>query len=191
MKFMTLWQWELVPWNAFFLYFAIGMFRVKRTRTAEAPASRLPHLILMISAAGLLFTTRFRVGLLGSRFIPENIWVQYAGMMLTSLGVSIALWARYSLGEFWSSKVVVKENHQLVRSGPYAYVRHPIYTGMLLAGAGTVLFIGEWRGILALLLAATAQVGKARREESLMKAEFGDQYKEYRERSGFLMPRFR
>lgn len=85
---------------------------------------------------------------------------------------------------------MVKEDHQLIRSGPYAYVRHPIYMGMLLAGAGTALFIGEWRGILALLLAATAQVRKARKEEALMTTEFGDQYQEYRRHAGFLSPRF-
>jgi protein-S-isoprenylcysteine O-methyltransferase Ste14 len=191
MKFMSLWQWELIPWEAFFIYFAISMFRVKQTKAPEPLASRLPHIALMVAAAVLLFTTRFRMGFLGSRFIAESIWPQYAGIMLTSLGTAVALWARYSLGRYWSSEVVVKENHQLIRSGPYAYVRHPIYTGMLLAGAGTTLFIGEWRGIFAVLLAATAQVRKARKEEVLMKAEFGDQYMEYRKHTGFLTPRTR
>ena len=191
MKFMSLWQLELVPWYAFFLYFGLSMFRVKRTRTPEDAASRLPHLVLMILAAVLMFTTRLRIGPLGARFIAENIWVQGVGILLTSLGAAVAVWARYSLGQYWSSKVVVKEDHRLIRSGPYAYVRHPIYTGMLLAGAGTALFIGEWRGILALLLAATAQVRKARKEEGLMTAEFGDRYQEYRRHTGFLAPRFR
>jgi protein-S-isoprenylcysteine O-methyltransferase Ste14 len=167
------------------------MFRVKRTRTPEDAASRLPHLVLMMLAAVLMFTTRLRIGPLGARFIAQNIWVQSAGVLLTSLGAAVAIWARYSLGQYWSSKVVVKEDHRLIRSGPYAYVRHPIYTGMLLAGAGTALFIGEWRGILALLLAATAQVRKARKEEGLMTAEFGDRYQEYRRHTGFLAPRFR
>jgi len=191
MKFITLWQLELAPWYAFLLYFGISTFRVKRTRTPEDAASRLPHVVLMISAAVLMFTNGLRIGPLGARFIAQSIWVQSAGILLTTLGATVALWARYSLGQYWSSKIVVKENHQLIRSGPYAYVRHPIYTGMLLAGVGTAMFIGEWRGILAVLLAATAEVRKAKKEESLMMTEFGDQYQEYRKHTGFLTPRFR
>ncbi|HXM20268.1 MAG TPA: hypothetical protein VN948_03275 [Terriglobales bacterium] len=85
MKFMTLWQLELVPWYAFFLYFAISLFWVKPTRTREDAASRIPHLVFMISAAVLMFTTRLRIGPLGARFLAQNIWVQSAGILLTPL----------------------------------------------------------------------------------------------------------
>jgi len=101
----------------------------------------------------------------------------------------VAIWARYSLGAYWSARVTLKEGHQLIRSGPYALVRHPIYTGMFLAALGTALVGGEWRGILALLLLITAHARKAFREESLLSREFGEEYTNYRRSTGFLFPR--
>jgi protein-S-isoprenylcysteine O-methyltransferase Ste14 len=74
-------------------------------------------------------------------------------------------------------------------SGPYAYVRHPIYTGILLASVGTALFVGEWRAALAIVFAVIGFAIKAKQEESLMNSEFGERYQEYRERTGFLIPR--
>ncbi len=71
------------------------------------------------------------------------------GLILTALGIAFAFWARYSLGQNWSSKVTIKVEHELIRNGPYAYVRHPIYTGILLALVGTALAIAEWRAVIA------------------------------------------
>jgi protein-S-isoprenylcysteine O-methyltransferase Ste14 len=84
----------------------------------------------------------------------------------------------------------VKVDHQLICSWPYAWVRHPIYTGMLLACVGTVVFVGEWRAALGILFAIIGLAIKARKEELLMRAEFGELYEEYRKRTGFLIPRF-
>src|SRR5215813_9285698 len=72
-----------------------------------------------------------------------------------------SIWARYCLGEFWSARVALKEGHQLIRTGPYAFVRHPIYTGMLVATIGTALVVGEWRAVLAILLLVAAHSRKA------------------------------
>jgi protein-S-isoprenylcysteine O-methyltransferase Ste14 len=84
--------------------------------------------------------------------------------------------------------VTRKIDHQLVKSGPYAFVRHPIYSGLLLATIGTAIFVGEWRGVLAIPLILASESIKARREEQFMAAEFGDDYEEYRRETGFLIP---
>jgi protein-S-isoprenylcysteine O-methyltransferase Ste14 len=112
-----------------------------------------------------------------------------AGTALTYLGVAFAIWARWSLGRNWSAEVSLKTDHQLVSSGPYAYVRHPIYSGLLLAVIGTAVVIGEWRGLLAILITAVGHVLKAKREEALMTSAFGDQYRQRRRETGFLLPR--
>ncbi|MGA2346746.1 MAG: methyltransferase, partial [Candidatus Sulfotelmatobacter sp.] len=72
---------------------------------------------------------------------------------------------------------------------PYAWVRHPIYTGMLLAAMGTALVIGEWRGVLAVVVMWAAHYRKALREEALLTRELGEEYVSYRRSTGFLFPR--
>jgi protein-S-isoprenylcysteine O-methyltransferase Ste14 len=137
----------------------------------------------------LLFSDLPRIGLLRLRFTPTEAWIAWLGFAVTSLGVVTAIWARYFIGEYWSSRVTLKEGHRLIRSGPYQFVRHPIYTGMLLGAIGRALTIGEWRGILAVVLVLGAHWRKARREESLLTAEFGEEYAAYRRSTGFLFPR--
>ncbi|MGH7094060.1 MAG: methyltransferase family protein, partial [Stellaceae bacterium] len=95
--------------------------------------------------------------------------------------------ARVYLGRNWSGKVVVKEDHSLVRDGPYRWVRHPIYTGMLLALLGTALAIGEWRGFLALACALVGVLFRVHAEEARM-AETFSEYAQYRLRTSALVP---
>jgi protein-S-isoprenylcysteine O-methyltransferase Ste14 len=116
---------------------------------------------------------------------------QWAGVALTSIGVAIAIWARRTIGEYWSARVTLKEGHQIIRSGPYQFVRHPIYTGILLAATGTALVIGEWRGVIAVVLLYAAHSRKAMREEAMLTSEFGEEYSSYRRSTGFLFPRLR
>jgi protein-S-isoprenylcysteine O-methyltransferase Ste14 len=187
---LSLWQLTLVPWYAFPVYFGISALRVKPTKIGEDPAKRLMHVVPLVLAAFLLFSRGLRFGALGERFVPPIAAVAYGGIALTFLGAAFALWARYCLGEYWSSRVTLKVDHRIIRNGPYAYIRHPLYTGMLTAIAGTALVLGEWRGVIALLLALGAFWRKASTEEALLSSEFGDQYAEYRRQTGFLTPRF-
>jgi protein-S-isoprenylcysteine O-methyltransferase Ste14 len=110
---------------------------------------------------------------------------------LTSVGAAVAIWARYSIGEYWSARVMLKEGHLVIRSGPYARVRHPIYTGMLLAAMGTALVVGEWRAVLGVIVILVTHSFKPKREEALLTAELGDEYVLYRRSTGFLFPRLR
>jgi protein-S-isoprenylcysteine O-methyltransferase len=97
-------------------------------------------------------------------------------------------WARLFLGGNWSSNVTLKQNHTLVQSGPYRIVRHPIYTGLLVALLGTAVVLGELRCFLGVLLAAIAWKIKSMSEETLMVQQFGDQYARYREQVKGLVP---
>jgi len=162
---------------------------VKTTKAAEPLMSRLTYGSLMALAFYLLFSRR-ALGMLGTRFIRDAESVAVAGIVLTFAGVALSIWARLILGENWSAKVTRKVDHELIRSGPYAFVRHPIYSGLLLATIGTAIFIGQWRGLIAIPLVLLSESIKARREEQFMIEEFGETYQEYREQTWFIVPGF-
>lgn len=185
---LTMWQIELIPWYLFVIVWIVAGLWVKTTKAAEPLSSRLAYGSLMAVGFYLLFSRRPAVGLLGVRFIINAHWISAAAIALTFAGVGLSIWARLILGENWSAKVTRKVDHELIRSGPYAFVRHPIYSGLLLAAVGTAIFIGEWRGIVAIPLILLSEIVKARREEQFMLAEFGEAYARYRNQTGFLLP---
>ena len=189
MKSPIVWQVALIPWYVFAAYWAITALRVKPTKAREKSVDRLITVVVVVAAYELLFARWLRIGPLGLRFVPQELWIAYPGIALTCVGTGISIWARHCLGEYWSARVTLKEGHQLIRSGPYAFVRHPIYTGMLVGCIGTALVVGEWRGILAVMLLLAAHSRKAMREERMLTQEFGEQYAAYRQSTGFLLPR--
>jgi len=189
MKGLTLWQIDMIPWCAFCAYWLITWLLVRRTKVAETRSARFGTILPLFVAFFLLFDRRTSIGPLAWRFVPPDTRIAWAGIVVTALGAAIAIWARYCLGEFWSARVMLKEGHRIIRSGPYAFVRHPIYTGMLTAAIGTGLVVGEWRAIVAVVILLVTHSRKALREESLLMTEFGDEYAAYRNSTGFLFPR--
>jgi protein-S-isoprenylcysteine O-methyltransferase Ste14 len=125
---LTLQQLAFFPWWAFLIYWIVSASRLKQVKTEEAPSDRLLHIAVMALAFYLLFRTSFGIAVLDKPFVPYDLRIQYVGITLTWLGIAFAIWARYSIGANWSGRVTLKVDHQLIQSGPYAYVRHPIYT---------------------------------------------------------------
>jgi len=191
MTLMTLWNLETVPWYAAAVYWTISALRLKRTKVAESHGGRLWHIGLMTLAFALLFSRRLDFGLPGLRFLPQSTPVQALGILLTFVGAGVAIWARHSLGQYWSARVALKVDHRLIRSGLYAYVRHPLYAGLILAMVGTALVVGEWRALLGVLLGLMEFSRKAAKEEALLATEFSADYQEYQKHTGFLTPRLR
>jgi protein-S-isoprenylcysteine O-methyltransferase Ste14 len=191
MRILTLWQLEQIPWLIFAAYWAITWLRVKPAKERERSQDRLITLVVGALAFTLLFGNWQPIAPLRQRFLPHRNWIAWSGVALTWMGVTIAIWARYCLGEYWSARVTLKQGHQLIRSGPYRWVRHPIYAGMLLGCVGAALVVGEWRGVVAVVLIFAAHSRKALREESLLTKEFGEEYLSYRRHTGFLLPRWR
>lgn len=143
----------------------------------------------MIVAFILLLEPKVHLGLLDRRFFSNSASRNWIGIGLTFCGIGLAIWARSYLGANWSATITIRQWHSLIRTGPYSRVRHPIYSGLLTAFAGTALAQGEWRGLLALAIAVIAWAIKARKEEHWLRDEFGAQFEEYCQRTGFLLPR--
>lgn len=175
-------------WIALGLYWLVTAVGNKKIAVNESTGLRVFRFVMLALMAVLLGTDWLRIGPLGWRFVPRHSTWIWVGVLLTFVGVSLAIWARWNLGRNWSDKVVLKMDHELIRSGPYRYLRHPIYTGILLALAGTALTIGEWRGVAALVVLATNYYVKASREEKILAANFGEAFAEHKRRTGFFLP---
>jgi protein-S-isoprenylcysteine O-methyltransferase Ste14 len=187
---MTLLYRYLFPvmWLSWAAYWWALSRNVKVTARHEPLWSRLLHVIPLALACLLLWAPRIPLPVLGDRFLPLVAWPFWAGVALTAGGLLFTVWARIQIGRNWSGIVTIKEGHELVTSGPYAIVRHPIYTGLLLAFIGSALARAEWRGILAVAIALWALWRKLRFEERWMREQFGESYQAYSRRVAALVP---
>ena len=181
---------ESKAWFIWMLWWLAMAFFSKSTKRRESVAQRIEH--LLPAALGFLFL--FRPGFGGSALtlgvFPDHSILQLVGVTATIGGLLFAVWARLILGSNWSGSVTIKQNHQLIRRGPYRWIRHPIYTGMLTALAGTAISQGMISGLLGLSFVYVAFYRKARREESFLSQEFGDAFAEHRQHTGMFFPRF-
>jgi protein-S-isoprenylcysteine O-methyltransferase Ste14 len=175
-------------WGALVLVWAVGWRTSKpKSRTAKGLNSLTPYLPVLIGMALL------RLHVLPESWIKEPLWphslaLDAAGLAVTVVGAVFAIWSRVTLGRNWSSVPQVKEQHELVVKGPYRIVRHPIYTGLILAVTGTALAQdrGIWLFMVALIFASYWL--KIRVEERLMMETFPEAYPEYRRRVKALIP---
>lgn len=177
------------PWIVFIAYWAVGALKTRRTVRQESFVSRYGVLLLEILGFVLLFSDVGEIGVLGRRIVERTDALTVSGIALTWIGIGTALWARYHLGQYWSARITLKEDHRLIRTGPYAYLRHPIYSGLDLAAIGSALAIDRWRCVVGVVLIILGYAIKAKREESMLAAQFGDDFEEHCEHAGFLIPR--
>jgi protein-S-isoprenylcysteine O-methyltransferase Ste14 len=177
-------------WMAWAAYWALLSQKVKPTARRESLDSRLSYIVALLLAGALLMLPDFEIPGLNARFLPLAAWrlCGAIGVLLDLAGLLLTVWARVYLGRNWSGVVTIKEDHELITSGPYTLVRHPIYSGLLLAFVGLAVARGEWRGILAVMIAAAAFWRKLRIEERWMRERFGDKYQAYSARVPALIP---
>lgn len=180
----------VVPWVVFVAYWLFGALKTRRTVRRESSASRTGILLLEIAGFALLFLGYTGIPILDRRIVPLTYAQAATGVACTWIGIAIAIWARYHLGQYWSASVTLKEDHQLIRTGPYAFFRHPIYSGLDLAALGGALAIDEWRCVLGVGLIVLGYWIKARTEERMLSAQFGAAFEEHCRHAGFLLPKF-
>jgi protein-S-isoprenylcysteine O-methyltransferase Ste14 len=180
----------LVPtlWLCWLAYWIVAARGVKDTARHESAGSRLSHHAPLIAGAALLCFPNILGARLEGNFVPHTPTWLWIGSALVVLGLGFAVAARVWLGGNWSSTVTLKRGHELIRSGPYALARHPIYTGLLLAVTGTTITIGNWRALIGLALMIAAIVRKLTVEERFMADQFGEDYARYRSNVAALIP---
>ena len=177
-----------VVWIAFLLYWQIKAAGTKTTQRLEPAASRILRALTFLILIVLLSTTRIPLPWLYRQLWPSGIWPFWIGAAFTVAGLLFAVWARQHLGSNWSGTVTIKQGHELIRSGPYTYVRHPIYTGLLAALLGTTVASGTVRAAIGLAIIAVALVRKSRIEEGFMREIFPDTYQRYSAEVPALIP---
>jgi len=170
-------QMAVVLWYVLSLVWLVMWFGMKRAKRSETPWERVQHVVPVLVSFWLLFERQWP--LLDLRLLPETPGVLWAGVLVTALGVGIGVWARLSLGTNWSGMVTLKKGHELIRTGLYKRIRHPIYTGILAGFLGTELIKGQVRGLLGFLILWLSFYFKARREENFLRQEFGEGFEEH------------
>ena len=176
-------------WLIWVLNWLVSALFVKKTETKEPGPRRLAHLVLFGAGLLMIYGREWQLGSLDRRFIAPNATINGIAVCLSAAGLILAFWARSHIGQYWSASIALKQDHRVVQTGPYAYLRHPIYTGILLAFLGQLLVTGQYRGILGLGLIIAALVQKALSEEGLLLQSLGAAYLDYRRNTGFLLPK--
>jgi protein-S-isoprenylcysteine O-methyltransferase Ste14 len=174
-------------WIVWLIYWAVASASVKPTRRREGARSRLSYTAPLLLGALLLASPHW-TGSLDARFVPFAAALFWIAVALVAVGLGFTVAARVWLGRNWSANVTLKQDHELIRTGPYRYVRHPIYTGLLVAFVGTGLAIGEWRALVALVLIAASFVRKIAIEERFLAGEFGEAHARYAAAVPALIP---
>lgn len=179
------------PWVIFCAYWAIAALKTRRAAIKEQFAWRYSVMALEIAGFVLVFDNDASIGVLGRRMMPSNPTLTVIGLALVWMGIALAIWARWHLGQYWSGRITIKEGHKLIRTGPYARLRHPIYSGLDLAVVGSALALNRWRCVVGLAVIVFGFWIKAWREEQMLGAQFGDEFRQHQLYTGFLLPRLR
>jgi len=187
----VLWFYEAffpVLWIAFLVYWQIKAIGTKTTQRLEPAASRIVRALTFLIVIVVLSTTRIPLRWLYFQLWPPGLWFFWVGAVVMVGGILFAIWAREHLGRNWSRSVTIKQDHELIATGPYAVVRHPIYTGILAGFLGTAIALSEVRGFVAFALVFIILWRKLRMEEQWMRAQFGETYATYAYRTAALVP---
>lgn len=170
-----------VGWGAFWLYWLVAALFMKRGRVPWSHELRIRAVIVVIA----VLLVRF--GVFRHRSLNTNPWLEAVGLALLGLGLGFAIWARVHIGCNWGTPMTQKNEPELVTSGPYHLVRHPIYSGILVAGVGTAVALSRlW--LVAVVLAGAYFLHSAVVEEHYLTEQFPDAYPGYRRATKMLLP---
>ena len=168
-------------WALFWLYWLVAAFSTKRGRV---PWSRELRIRAVLTAVVIVLV---RAGAFRHDSVASEAWRAVVGLLLFALGLGFAVWARVHIGRNWGGPMTEKDHPELVVSGPYRLVRHPIYSGILLAGLGTAFGL-NWQWLIAVALAAVYFGYSAVVEERYLTERLPDTYPSYKRSTKMFVP---
>jgi protein-S-isoprenylcysteine O-methyltransferase Ste14 len=174
-------------WAGVFVLWFLSSRAVKRSLQAGSRAKANATNAIVWVGWWVMMYPRWS-GVLGLRFAPLHVAVQIPGLLIVISGLGLAVWARFYLGRNWSAVIELRKDHELMRGGPYAIVRHPIYSGFMIATLGTAVVNGQVAGLAALGLVVCAWAYKAALEERFLLVHFGSAYQQYQREVKRLVP---
>jgi protein-S-isoprenylcysteine O-methyltransferase Ste14 len=177
-----------VLWLVLALVWILSARRTKRTVKSQSSGAQVLYTVLLVVGAYMIFAPLIGIQWLDRQLFPVTVPIALAGLLIVLIGVAFTIWARFMLGTNWSNNVTVKEDHTLVRTGPYRIARHPIYSGILLGMLGSALQRGEIRCFIGVLFFVLSYWLKSRAEERFMVQNFGEEYLQYRHKVKALVP---
>jgi protein-S-isoprenylcysteine O-methyltransferase Ste14 len=171
----------IVGWAVFWLYWLVAAFSMKRGRVQWSRELRIRAVLVV------LVIVLVRLGVFRGHGVDTNPWRAAVGLVLFALGLGFAVWARVHIARNWGTPMTRKDEPELVTSGPYGLVRHPIYSGILVAGLGTAVAL-SWVWLAAVVLAGVYFIYSATVEERYLTDQFPDEYPAYKRSSKMLVP---
>lgn len=177
--------WSVILWCLFTVYWSVAARNSAPETKSESTKSRRFHELALNLA---LLLALIPIPGLRQRFLPESEAIAVSGLAVQALFGLLGVWARRHLGANWSGRITIKVDHRLIRTGPYRFVRHPIYTAMLGMFLGTAIVAGETHALFGLALAIFAYWRKIRLEEANLDEAFGPLYATYRRETRALVP---
>jgi protein-S-isoprenylcysteine O-methyltransferase Ste14 len=175
-------------WILFAVIWLLAAFATKQSVYRESRLQRMRYVIPLLLGGFLLAKGHRLSDPLNHRVIPHVEALAWTGVVLCIAGFAFCIWARFTLGRNWSGVVTLKRGHELISDGPYALVRHPIYTGLLTMFVATVIVLGHVAGIIALPFVFVSLWIKLRYEEKLMLKHFPNEYAAYQQRVKRIIP---
>jgi protein-S-isoprenylcysteine O-methyltransferase Ste14 len=170
-----------VGWAAFWAYWLVAALFVKRGHMSWSRELRIRVVLVAI------VIVLVRLGLFRDHEVTSAAWRDGLGLVLFSVGLAFAIWARVHIGRNWGGPMTKKDDPELVTSGPYRLVRHPIYSGILVAGVGTAVALG-WQWLIAVALAGLYFGYAGAAEERFLAEQFPDTYPAYRRSTKMFLP---
>jgi protein-S-isoprenylcysteine O-methyltransferase Ste14 len=178
----------ILVWAAFYVYWLVSAWKTRSPIKRKQPRLTFLAYGFVWVIIWIILVTWFVPDLIDERIVPAGIGFTIAGLLITIVGLAFAIWARVHLGKNWSGMPVIRKEHSLTRTGPYRFVRHPIYSGLILGLFGTAIGIGYVWIFCCVILVFVLFVIKFRMEEQFLVDEFGEEYVRYKKEVKALIP---
>jgi protein-S-isoprenylcysteine O-methyltransferase Ste14 len=177
-----------ILWLGWLIYWVLAARQTATNQRTETLLTGASYRLPLVLGVLLMAIPRSPFALLNLTLWAETPLALGTGVALTATGLALAVWARVHLGKYWSGRITLKVNHRVIQTGPYACVRHPIYSGLILALLGTTMTLGTVHACLGFVFMFVSFVRKLQIEETWLRSHFGAEYERYQKRVKPLFP---